>query len=136
MVQALIHMERKTIQSANAPAPVGAYSQAVQLTSAAELVFVSGQLGMNPETGELVSGGVEAEAACAMKNLGAILESAGMSMANIVRATLYLKNMGDFAKVNAIYAAQFDGEFPARVAIEVAALPKNALFEIDAIAAR
>lgn len=127
-------MERKTITSPDAPAAIGAYSPAVRIDGAGGLVFCSGQLGMDPKTGELVEGGVEAQAEQAMANLGALLEASGLGWGSVVRATLYLTDMADFAKVNAVYAKRFPNNPPARVAIGVAALPKGAAFEVDAIA--
>ncbi|MBX2813385.1 MAG: Rid family detoxifying hydrolase [Myxococcales bacterium] len=129
-------MERKVVQTSKAPAAVGAYSQAVHIRGAEELLFVSGQIGLDPTSGEMVSGGVEAEAKQAMLNLQAILTEQNFRMGDVVRATLYLTHMEDFAKVNAIYADFFSGEPPSRAAIGVKALPKGALFEIDAIVAR
>lgn len=129
-------MNRKVIQSSSAPAAVGAYSQALKVSEASEFLFASGQIGLDPATGAMVEGGVEAEARRALQNLKAVLEEGGFQMSDIVRATLYLVDMGDFAAVNAIYASHFADEPPARVAIAVAALPKGGLFEIDAIAVR
>lgn len=127
-------MKRRSLQSPDAPAAIGAYSPAVHVQAAHEMVFFSGQIGMDPASGELVEGGVEAEAERALQNLEALVAASGLGLSNIVRATLYLVDMADFAKVNAIYAARFEEEPPARVAIAVAALPKGASFEIDAIA--
>ncbi len=98
------------------------------------LLFVSGQLGFDPETALLVEGGVEAQAHQALKNLRAILESAGSGLENVLKTTVFLMDMGDFAKVNAIYAEYFTENPPARSAVQVAALPKGGLVEIEAIA--
>lgn len=129
-------MKRRTIHTPAAPAAIGAYSPAVHVTGMSEMIFVSGQIGLDPKTGELVEGGVEAEAECALRNLEAVLGAAGFSLSDVVRATLYLTNMSDFPRVNGVYGARFSGEAPARVAIGVAALPKGASVEIDAIAVR
>lgn len=129
-------MKRRSIRSPAAPGAIGAYSPAVRVSGASDMLFVSGQIGLDPASGALVEGGVEAEAECALQNLEVILGDAGFDLRDIVRATLYLTDMNDFSKVDAVYGARFLGEAPARVAIGVAALPKGAAFEIDAIAAR
>ena len=129
-------MKRQAIQTPAAPAAVGAYSPAVHVTGVSEMVFVSGQIGLDPSTNRLVEGGVEAEAACALKNLAAVLSAAGLGLEQVVRATVYLARMDDFARVDAIYARHFPGDPPARVAVQVAGLPKGAAVEIDAIAVR
>jgi 2-iminobutanoate/2-iminopropanoate deaminase len=115
-----------------APAAIGPYSQAI---AAGDFLFVSGQLGMDPSTGQFVEGGVEAEARQALSNMGAILEAAGTSFAKVVKCTVLLTAMSDFAAVNQIYAEFFQEPFPARAAYAVAALPKGGKVEIEAIAA-
>lgn len=114
-----------------APAPVGPYCQAL---SVGNLLFISGQMGIDPKTGAFVDGGVEAQAEQVMKNLDAILAEAGSSWSSVAKVNIYLKNMNDFAVVNQIYAGFFDDVFPARCCVEVARLPKDALVEIEAIA--
>ena len=122
----------KTISAPDAPAAVGPYCHAKQ---AGNLLFTSGQLGLIPATGELPQG-VEAQAAQALDNLKAVLAAAGMSCADVVKTTVFLVDINDFAAINAIYAGYFPDEAPARSCVQVAALPKGALFEIEAIAAK
>lgn len=122
----------KTITAEHAPAAVGPYCHAKLVGN---LLFTSGQLGLVPATGELPQG-VEAQAAQALDNLKAVLAAAGMSCADVVKTTVFLADINDFAAVNAIYAQYFPGEAPARSCVQAAALPKGALFEIEAIAAR
>ena len=121
---------KQIIHADNAPAAIGPYNHAV---SANGLVFVSGQLGIDPKTGELCAG-IEAQAAQAFKNLKAILDATGSSMDRLVKTTVFLKDIADFARVNEIYASYISVDFPARSAIQVAALPKGALIEIEAVA--
>lgn len=116
-----------------APAAIGPYSQAVRVP-AGEMIFCSGQIGLDPQTGEMVEGGVLAEARCALENLKAVLGAAGLGFEHVVRTTVYLADMSDFADVNRLYAEYFEGVAPARAAVQAAALPKGARFEIDAIA--
>ena len=123
-------MTRQTINAKNAPAAVGPYVHAVK---AGETLYTSGQLGLIPETGELPEG-VEAQARQALDNLKAVVEAAGLTLANVVKTTVFLADINDFAAINAIYAEYFTGEAPARSCVQVAALPKAALFEIEAIA--
>ncbi len=115
-----------------APAPVGPYCQALRVGN---LLFISGQMGLDPVTGAFAVGGVEAQAEQAMKNLDAILKEAGSCWSSVAKVNIYLKDMNDFAAVNQIYAGFFDGAFPARCCVEVARLPKDALVEIETIAA-
>ena len=122
----------KTITAGNAPAAVGPYCHAKLVGN---LLFTSGQLGLVPATGELPQG-VEAQAVQALDNLNAVLAAAGMSCADVVKTTVFLADINDFAAINAIYAEYFPGEAPARSCVQVAALPKGALFEIEAVAAR
>jgi 2-iminobutanoate/2-iminopropanoate deaminase len=122
---------KRAIESHRAPKPVGPYSQAIE---AGGLVFVSGQLGMDPETGNLAEG-VEAQAERALDNIAAILEAAGLEMKDVVKVTIFLSDMGDFPKVNEVYARYFSEPWPARACVAVAGLPKGALVEIECIAA-
>lgn len=122
----------KTITAQNAPAAVGPYCHA---KLAGNTLYTSGQLGLIPSTGELPQG-VEAQATQALDNLSAVLAAAGMSCADVIKTTVFLTDMNDFAAINAIYARYFSGEAPARSCVQVAALPKGALFEIEAIAVR
>lgn len=124
---------KKVISTAEAPKAIGPYSQAIE---AGGFVFVSGQIPLIPATGELVEGSVEVQTARVLENLKAILEAAGLSMENVVKTTVYITNMDDFAKVNGIYGQYFQENPPARVCVEVSKLPKGALVEIDVIAAR
>lgn len=122
---------RKIIQTAKAPAAIGSYSQAVQVD---RTLYISGQIGLDPETGTMVPGGVVPETQQVMKNMGAILEAAGVTFANVVKATVMLQDINDFTVVNTEYAKNFSGNFPARALVQVAALPKGARVEIEAIA--
>ena len=122
----------KTITAENAPAAVGPYCHA---KLAGNTLYTSGQLGLVPATGELPQG-VEAQAAQALENLGAVLSAAGMGFGDVVKTTVFLADMGDFAAINAVYAKYFPGEAPARSCVQAAALPKGALFEIEAVAVK
>ena len=122
----------KIICSPNAPAALGPYSQA---KLCGNVLYTSGQLGLDPAAGTLPAG-VEAQAEQALKNLGAILKEAGMDYADVVKTTVFLADINDFAAINAIYANYFTGETPARSCVQVAALPKGALFEIECIAVK
>ncbi len=125
-------MEKKIIQTNNAPAPIGPYSQAV---AAGNLLFVSGQVCIDPQTGELNNTDVKAEAHQVMKNLHAILSQAGLSFNHVVKTTIFLSDMNLFAEVNEIYGSYFTGTFPARETVAVKGLPKNVNVEISVIAA-
>ena len=122
----------KTITAQNAPAAVGPYCHA---KLAGNTLYTSGQIGLIPATGELPQG-VEAQAAQALDNLKAVLEGAGMGMEDVVKTTVFLADISDFAAINAIYAKYFPGDPPARSCVQAGALPKGALFEIEAIAVR
>lgn len=124
-------MEIKKINTEKAPKAIGPY---VQANKVGELIFCSGQLGINPETGKLVDGGVLEEAKQVFKNIQAILEEAGSSMNHIVKTLVLLKDIADFAEVNKVYAEQFNDVLPARSAFQVAALPLNGNIEIEVIA--
>lgn len=118
--------------TAKAPAAIGPYSQAVR--SAAGLVFVSGQLPIDPATGAFPEGGVEAQTRQSLTNAKAILQEAGLDLHNVVKTTVFLADMGDFAAMNAVYCEFFSAPFPARSAVAVKTLPKGALVEIECIA--
>ena len=124
-----------TINTPDAPAAVGPYAQA---RWAGDLLFVSGQLGLSPETGEMVSDDVSGQARQVMANLEAIVRAAGMDLQSLAKATIYLTDMNDFALVNEIYAAKFEGmdNLPARACVQVVALPKSGKVEIEAICHR
>ena len=112
--------------------PIGPYSPAIRI---GDLLFTSGQIGLDPQTGKLVPGGVEAEARQALTNIKTLVEAGGSSLDRVVKTTLFLTDIANFAAVNQIYAEFFSSEPPARSTVQVAALPAGALFEIDAIAA-
>ena len=122
--------QRKVIQTQHAPAAIGPYSQAIR---AGNLVFASGQLGLDPQTGKLQEG-VEAQARQALSNIQAVLQAAGSNIDRVVKTTIFLADMKDFAKVNAIYGELFQHEPPARSTVQVAALPLGGLVEIEVIA--
>lgn len=121
------------VATENAPAAIGPYSQAVR---SGDLLFTSGQVGFDPASGALVAGGVEAEARQVLTNLAAVVRAAGLEMADIVKTTVFLADMNDFAAVNAIYAEAFAGSavMPARSTVQVARLPRDARVEIEAVA--
>ncbi len=121
----------KAISTKKAPGAIGPYSQAIQ---AGEFVYTSGQLGLDPETGLFPEGGIKEQARQALQNVSAILEEAGLSMANVVKTTVFLANMDDFAEMNGVYAEFFKEPYPARSAVAVKTLPKNALVEIEVVA--
>lgn len=122
---------KKVLSTTQAPAAIGPYSQAVK---AGNLIFVSGQLPIDPATGAFAGDDIVAQTRQSLTNIKNILESEGLSMANVVKTTVLLQNIGDFAAMNEVYATFFEGDCPARAAFEVAALPKAALVEIEAIA--
>ena len=124
----------KPISTSNAPAAIGPYSQAVDC--GAGLVFLSGQLPIDPATGAFPEGGIQAQTRQSLRNVQAILAAAGLSLANVVKTTVFLADMGDFAAMNEVYATFFVEPFPARSAVAVKALPKGALVEIECIAAK
>lgn len=121
---------KKVITSKKAPAPIGPYSPAVM---AGNMLFVSGQVGKNPVTGELVVGEIKAETKQVMENLKGVLADAGMDFSHIVKTTIFLKSMDDFASVNEIYGSYFISDFPARETVEVSKLPLNVNVEISVI---
>ncbi len=122
--------DKTIIKSDLAPAAIGPYSVAV---AGGPFVFTAGQLGIDPKTGSLVEGGVEAETRQALKNLSAILEASNSCLDNVVKTTVFLRDINDFAKMNAVYGEFFTENPPARSAVQVAALPKNGAVEIEAI---
>lgn len=120
---------RETIFTKNAPAPIGPYSQGVR---AGNTWYFSGQIALNPNTGHMVEGGVEAQAKQVMDNIKALLDASGLDLSHIVKSTIFLKSMDDFPKVNAIYGEYFPKDaYPARETVEVSRLPKDALVEIS-----
>lgn len=121
----------KVIATKAAPAAIGPYSQARLVGST---LYASGQLGIDPETGEFVPGGVKEQTEQVFRNIRAILAEAGMQMGDVVKTTCFLSDMKDFAEMNEVYARQFEGEFPARSAVAVCTLPKNGLIEIEVLA--
>ncbi len=124
---------KNIVSTTSAPAAIGPYSQGVATTG---LVFTSGQLGLDPATGAFAEGGIAAQTRQSLSNVKAVLEAAGSGMDKVIKTTVYLKDMNDFAEMNKVYAEFFgEGGYPARSAIEVARLPKDGLVEIEAIAA-
>ncbi len=126
-------MSREVIATPAAPAAIGPYSQAVAV-SAGRLVFLSGQIPLDPATGQLVEGDIAAQTERVMVNLAAVLERAGASFEHVVRCTIFLVDLNDFAKVNEVYGRRFPSEPPARATVQVSALPRGARVEIAAIA--
>ena len=126
-------MTRDAIRTNGAPAAIGPYSQGITTEG---LVFCSGQIGLDPTTGELVDGGVEAQAERALQNLTAVLDAAGCTWADVVKTTLFLADIGDFAAVNAVYGKRMPDPPPARSTFAVGALPKGARVEVEATAIR
>ena len=126
--------EKQAVSTKSAPAAIGPYSQAVRIGG---FLYTSGQVGLDPVSGTVVEGGIEAQTTRALENLKAVLEAAGTNLKSVVKTTVFLKNMGDFAAMNAIYAQYFAPEgvvAPARSTVEVARLPKDGLVEVEAIA--
>ena len=123
---------KKVISTTNAPAAIGPYSQAIEVNG---MVFTSGQIPVNPATGEIPEG-IEAQAEQVMTNIKNLLDASGTSMENVIKTTVFIKEMDDFGKVNAVYAKYFEGDCPARSCVEVARLPKDVLMEREAIAVK
>jgi 2-iminobutanoate/2-iminopropanoate deaminase len=121
----------QAVSTADAPQAIGPYSQAVK---AGDLLFVSGQIPLDPKTGQLVTGGIEVETRRVLDNLKAILAAAGAGFGDVVKTTIFLKDMGHFQKVNEVYGGYFAAPFPARATVEVARLPKDVQVEIDCVA--
>ena len=124
---------KKAISTPNAPAALGPYSQAIEVNG---VVFLSGQLPIDPATGEFVAGGIKEQTLQIFKNIAAILKEADMTLDNVAKTTVFLADMADFADMNEVYASQFSDTFPARSAFAVKTLPKNADIEIEVIAMR
>ena len=124
-------MTKQAVSSADAPTAIGPYSQAVR---AGQLLFVSGQVPLDPATGNLVEGDIAAQTRRVFENLGAVLKAGGRSFADVVRTTVFLADMNDFAAVNQVYGTYFSEPYPARATVQVARLPKDARIEIDLIA--
>ncbi len=124
---------KKVIATAKAPAAIGPYSQAVEVN---DMVFLSGQIPINPATGEVVKGGITEQTTQVFENIKNVLAEAGLTTANIVKTTVFMADMAMFADMNTVYAKYFDGAFPARSAVAVKALPKNVLVEVESIAVR
>ena len=122
---------KQVISTPKAPAAIGPYSQAIRVGN---LVFTSGQIPIDPVTGSFVEGGIKEQTRQSLSNVRAILEEAGLSMANVIKTTVFLADMADFAEMNAVYAEFFAEPFPARSAVAVKTLPKGALIEIEVIA--
>ena len=123
-------MRKKVIYTEKAPKAIGPYSQAIRTDS---FIFTAGQVGLDPSTGELVAGAVEEQTRQALSNLRNVIEAAGSSMDNVVKTTVFLKDMADFPKMNAIYAEFFGENPPARSTVAVVALPKGGLVEVEAV---
>lgn len=121
---------KKVISTSNAPAAIGPYSQAIEVNG---MLFTSGQIPVIPATGEIVEGGITEQTTQVFKNIKAVLAEAGYGMENVVKTTVFLSDMSDFAAMNAVYAEQFSGAFPARSAVAVKTLPKNVMVEIETI---
>jgi 2-iminobutanoate/2-iminopropanoate deaminase len=125
--------EKHIVETKNAPAAIGPYSQAVW---AGDLLFCSGQIAIDPATGEIVPGDAADQARQALLNVKALLEAAGLDLANVVKATVFFKDMNDFQSVNAVYASFFHPPYPARSGVEVSRLPRDVLVEIEVVARR
>ena len=120
----------KVISTQNAPAAIGPYSQAIEI---GDFIYTSGQIPLDPRTGAIVAGGIAEQTERVIKNLSAVLDAAGSSLNSVIKTTCFLKNMGDFSAFNEVYGKHFTGK-PARSCVAVAALPKDALVEIEAVA--
>ena len=124
-------MSKEVISTPNAPAAIGPYSQAVRTGN---LIFVSGQIPLDPATGQLVRGDIGTQTQQVLENLAAVLEAAGSSLAKVVKTTVYLRDLGEFGRINEIYAQFFAGSPPARATVQVVRLPRDAAIEIDVVA--
>jgi 2-iminobutanoate/2-iminopropanoate deaminase len=122
---------KKIVKTNQAPAPIGPYNQAVKANG---FLFISGQIPADPKTGEILNGTIEEETELVMENLKAILTEAGLSFENVIKSSIFIKNMDDFAKINSVYGSYFTDNFPARETVEVARLPKDVNVEISVIA--
>jgi 2-iminobutanoate/2-iminopropanoate deaminase len=127
----MLPTDRKVIATDKAPKALGPYSVAIQLGS---LVFTSGQVGIDPAKNEIVAGGIEAETRQVLTNLQTVLAASGSALENVVKTTVFLRDMNDFARMNAVYGEFFKANFPARSTVQVAALPKGAAVEIECVA--
>lgn len=123
--------EKQVLRTDKAPQAIGPYSPGVRV---GDMVFCAGQIGIDPQSGEVVSGGIEAETRRALLNLQAVLEAAGASLENVVKTTVFLRDINEFGRMNGVYAEFFTGKPPARSAVQVAALPRGVAVEIEAIA--
>jgi 2-iminobutanoate/2-iminopropanoate deaminase len=124
-------VSKEVISTPNAPAAIGPYSQAVRTGN---LIFVSGQIPLDPATGQLVRGDIGTQTQQVLENLAAVLEAAGSSLAKVVKTTVYLRDLGEFGRMNEMYGKFFSGDPPARAAVQVARLPRDAAVEIDVVA--
>lgn len=122
---------KKVISTTKAPAAIGPYSQAIQVGN---LIYTSGQIPIDPATGQLVEGGIKEQARQSLSNIQAILQEAGLTMTSVVKTTVFMADMADFAEMNSVYAEFFTEPYPARSAVAVKTLPKNALVEIEVVA--
>ncbi|SHM38770.1 RidA family protein [Chitinophaga sp. CF418] len=126
-------MEKQIVNTKNAPAPIGPYNQAIK---SGNLLFVSGQIALNPDTNQLVLDDIKTETHQVMKNLKGILSEAGLDFDNVLKTTIFIMNMNDFAQINEVYGSYFTGDYPARETVQVAALPKGVNVEISVIASK
>ncbi len=124
-------MPGKILLSTNAPEPIGPYSQAIQID---KFIFTSGQIAINPETGSIASADITGQTRQVLENLSAVLQAAGVSLGNVIKTTIFLKDMNDFSGMNEIYGNYFNKVLPARSTVQAARLPKDALIEIECIA--
>jgi 2-iminobutanoate/2-iminopropanoate deaminase len=124
-------MQKQVVVAENAPKAIGPYSAGIKIGN---FVYTAGQLGIDPATGDFIEGGVEAETRQALQNLKAVLDAAGTSLENVIKTTVFLRDMNDFAAMNAVYAQFFTANYPARSAVQVARLPKDGAVEIEAVA--
>ena len=124
---------KKIINTPNAPAPIGPYNQAILLNN---MLYTSGQIAINPETNELVLSNIKEETKMVMENLKAVLAAAEMGFENVIKTSIFISNMDNFAQINEVYGSYFTSDFPARETVEVACLPKNVNVEISVIAAK
>jgi len=124
-------MNKEQIQTDKAPSAIGPYSQAIK---AGDFIYTSGQIAIDPATGEIVPGGIEEQAIRVMENISGLLNAAGVGLKDVVKTTVFIKDMNDFAKVNAVYSQFFEAPYPARSCVEAARLPKDVLVEIEAVA--
>ncbi len=126
-------MEKKVLHTDKAPAAIGPYSQAIEVNG---FVFASGQIPIDPATGEMVAGGVKEQTRQALTNASEVMKAAGLDLSHVVKTTVFLADMNDFAAMNEVYATFFSAPFPARSAVAVKALPKGALVEVECIAVK